>query len=80
MSEQHPNVGISRLSGLFGVSRQAYYKSVARQEQVDYEEGVILWEVEQIRKDMPRIGTDKLHHLLQKRRIYTTWGDKIRTG
>jgi putative transposase len=77
MSEKHPNVGISRLSGLFGVSRQAYYKSVARQEQVDYEEGVILWEVEQIRKDMPRIGTDKLHHLLHERGIYNKWGIKL---
>jgi putative transposase len=77
MSEQHPNVGISRLSGLFGVSRQGYYKSVARQEQVDYEEGVILWEVEQIRKDMPRIGTDKLHHLLHERGIYNKWGIKL---
>jgi putative transposase len=77
MSEKHPIVGMSQLSGLFGVSRQAWYQSIARQEQVDYEEGVILWEVEQIRKDMPRIGTDKLHHLMQKRRIYTTWGIKI---
>jgi putative transposase len=77
MSQKHPNVGMAHLSGLFGVSRQAWYKSVARQEQVDYEEGVILWEVERIRDRMPRIGTDKLHYELQNSGTYEQWGIKM---
>lgn len=77
MSEKNPMVGIARLSGLFGVSRQAWYKAMARQEQVDYEEGIILWEVERIREKMPRMGTDKLHFELQRRGIYTQWSIKM---
>jgi putative transposase len=77
MSEKHPDIGMAQLSGLFGVSRQAWYKSIARQEQVDYEEGIILWEVEKIRRDMPRIGSDKLHHKLQEQGIYERWGIKM---
>ena len=77
MSKKHPDLGMALLSGLFGVSRQAWYKSVARKEQIDYEEGIILWEVERIRKSMPRIGTDKLHHELKRRKIYEQWSIKM---
>jgi putative transposase len=77
MSEKHPLVGMARLSGLFGVSRQAWYKAIARQEQIDYEEGIILWEVERLREKMPRMGTDKLHYELKRRGIYTQWSIKM---
>jgi putative transposase len=77
MSYDNPSVSITQLSELFGISRQAWYQAIARQEQVDYEQGIILWEVKQIRKLMPRIGTDKLHHLLTERGIYKQWGIKI---
>jgi transposase InsO family protein len=50
---------------------------MARQEQVDYEEGIILWEVERIREKMPRMGTDKLHHELHRRGIYAQWSIKM---
>jgi predicted DNA-binding protein YlxM (UPF0122 family) len=53
MSYDNPSVSITQLSELFGISRQAWYQAIARQEQVDYEQGIILWEVKQIRKVMP---------------------------
>jgi putative transposase len=52
---------------LFGFSKQAYYKqnfkksmSVIKQEQVKHE-------VLQLRRQMPRLGTRKLHYLLQEK-------------
>jgi transposase InsO family protein len=77
MSKKHPDIGMARLSGLFGVSRQAWYKAIARQEQVDFEEGIILHEVRRIREKMPKIGSKKLHHELQKRGIYERWSIKM---
>ena len=70
-------IGMARLSGLFGVSRQAWYKAMAQQEQIDYEECIILREVERIRAKMPRIGTDKLHYELLRRGIYAQWSIKM---
>ncbi len=77
MSEKNPMIGMARLSGLFGVSRQAWYKAMAQQEQIDYEECIILREVERIRAKMPRIGTDKLHYELLRRGIYAQWSIKM---
>jgi putative transposase len=77
MSKKHPHVGMHRLSGLFGVSRQAWYKALARQEQKDLEEGIIIWEVGVIRSKMPKIGSKKLHHELERRGIYQRWSIKM---
>lgn len=80
MSKKHPDVGMHRLSGLFGVSRQAWYKAVARQEQLDLEEGIegiIIWEVGVIRSKMPKIGSKKLHHELERQGIYKRWSIKM---
>lgn len=48
------------------MSRDAYYKKLARRHERHVEEGVVLKVVEHIREDEPRVGTRKLHDKLQK--------------
>lgn len=52
------------LCGLFGKTRQAYYEATWREEKLINEQELIIQEVKRIRKDLPRIGTDKLYFLL----------------
>jgi hypothetical protein len=45
-------------------TRQAYYQATWREEKVINEQELIIQEVKRIRKDLPRVGTDKLYFLL----------------
>lgn len=65
MKQDFPQYGIAVLCGLFGKTRHAYYDSLWRKESSLVKEDVILQEVAAIRKELPRLGTRKLHHLLQ---------------
>ena len=62
----YPTIGLAVLCGLFGKSRQAYYELEKRRENRIMEHLIVLDLVEQIRRDMPRIGTPKLHHMLHE--------------
>lgn len=66
MKLRHPKIGLSRLCRLFGVTRQAYYQSLYREEFVEIEKELILKEVISIRKNHPRIGTRKLYVMLEQ--------------
>lgn len=57
------------LCGLFGYTRQAYYKQLNKNTQKRLEEDFILQQVRAIRKDMPRIGCKKLHVILNNNGI-----------
>ena len=63
MRQKHPTVGLRVLCGLFGVSRQAYYKAQTRREQQEEKNQLLLKKVRRIRQEMPGLGTRKLHHL-----------------
>ena len=65
MKQDFPQYGIGFLCGLFGKSRHAYYDSLWRKESSLVKEDVILQEVASIRKNLSRIGTRKLHYMLQ---------------
>jgi transposase InsO family protein len=65
MKQDFPRVGIAVLCRLFGKTRHAYYDSIWRKENSLVKEDVILQEVAKIRKDLPRLGTRKLHYVLQ---------------
>ena len=52
--------------GLFGVSRQAYYRHLKKIEKQAFKEAIIIEMVNQIRKDLPKIGTRKIYYLLAK--------------
>jgi putative transposase len=64
MKQYYPTHGLGMICGLFGKTRQAHYKQQRAGERQDMENGVILKRVEEIRKQMPRIGTRKLYFLL----------------
>jgi transposase InsO family protein len=54
---------------LFGYTRQAYYKSLKHTHECVVEDQLILLHAGEIRKMMPRLGTRKLHYMLQEKGI-----------
>jgi putative transposase len=48
-----------------GKSRQAYYKQDNQEEKYGLQDALVLKLVSEIRQDLPRCGTDKLHFMLQ---------------
>jgi transposase InsO family protein len=65
MKQDYPKCGIGLLCRLFGKTRHAYYDSLWRKESGLVKEDIILQEVIDLRRNMPRLGTRKLHYLLQ---------------
>lgn len=51
--------------GLFGKSRQAWYKARQEEERQDMEAMALLHRIRQLRQELPRCGVRKLYHLLQ---------------
>ena len=56
---------ISYCCSLFGKSRQAYYEQKDNGKEKGFEDALVLKLVGEIRKELPRCGTDKLHFMLQ---------------
>ena len=50
---------------------------MAQAEERDFEEGILLHEIGQIRAKLPGIGTEKLHFELEEQGIYRRWGLKM---
>jgi putative transposase len=69
MKQDFPKVGIAVLCRLFGKTRHAYYDSLWRKESSLVKEDIILQEAINIRKDLPRLGTRKLHFVIQNKLI-----------
>lgn len=67
MKKMFTDVSFSKICGLFGKSRQAWYDIRQRSTDQELEESVVLDWVRQIRSELPRIGTIKLYHLLKPR-------------
>jgi putative transposase len=65
MKHDYPRSGIGALCRLFGKTRHAYYDALWRKENSLVREDVVLQEVIAIRNNLPRVGTRKLHYLLQ---------------
>lgn len=61
MKKTFPQLGLAKLCGWFGVTRQAYYQNSWRAIDVSIEDELILKEVQKIRKLHPRMGGKKLH-------------------
>ena len=59
------DVSFSRICGLFGKSRQAWYDIRQRDTDQDLEESLVLGWVRDIRMELPRVGTIKLYHMLK---------------
>lgn len=67
MKQDHPRTGMVVLCRLFGKTRHAYYDALWRKENNLIKEDVILQEVINIRKDLPTLGTRKIHYVLQSK-------------
>jgi hypothetical protein len=65
MKDRLPRIGLGKLCGWFGITRQAYYQHIKESFQKVFEEKLIIQEVGRIRTRHPRIGTRKLHGKLQ---------------
>lgn len=73
MKSNFPHIGLAKLCGWFGVTRQAYYQNGWKGIEISIEEDLILKEVLEIRKDHKRMGTrklyEKLHPFMQEYQI-----------
>lgn len=65
MKQDYPKCGIGLLCRLFGKTRHAYYDTLWRKECTMVKEDIIIQEVLALRRDLPRLGARKLHHVLQ---------------
>jgi len=59
------HIGLAKLCGWFGITRQAYYQNNWEGISTSLEEDFIIQEVKSIRKKHRRIGTRKLYDMLQ---------------
>lgn len=65
MKEHYCSVGLKRLCGLFGKTRQAFYDQAQRKEADLFEEALIIDLVRSLRMVLPKVGGVKLLHMLQ---------------
>lgn len=65
MKTNFSHIGLAKLCGWFGVTRQAYYQNSWKAIETTLEEELIIQEVKQIRKNHRRMGARKLHDKLQ---------------
>ena len=67
MKDEHAKEGIEKLSKLFGKTRHAYYDHVWRTKDETLKSDLILQLVHEIRQSLPRLGTRKLHFMINQR-------------
>jgi putative transposase len=65
MKSNYPKIGLGKFCRLLGVTRQAYYQHFWYQEQLVFEDELIVSEVLRIRKNHRHMGARKLYELLQ---------------
>ncbi|BBE19782.1 mobile element protein [Aquipluma nitroreducens] len=66
MKTNFSHIGLAKLCGWFGLTRQAYYQNGWKGMEVSIEEDILLSEVSKIREGHKRMGTRKLHDKLCK--------------
>lgn len=64
MKSNFPHIGLAKLCGWFGITRQAFYQNGWKEARVSIEEELLLKEVHLIRKNHKRMGTRKLYEKL----------------
>lgn len=65
MKHNYPKIGLGKFCQLLGVTRQAYYQHFWYQQQLAFEDELIVFEVLKIRKNHRHMGGRKLYELLQ---------------
>ncbi|WP_343703864.1 IS3 family transposase [Chitinophaga sp.] len=66
MKQYYPHIGLGRLCGLFGKTRQAFYEHSWQQTDGQLPEAVVVSLVRQLRSTMPGVGGVKLHKIVQQ--------------
>ena len=66
MKEHFPHIGLAKICGWFGITRQAYYQNTWRQLDYSIEAELVIKEVLQIRSRHGRIGGRKLYVMLDQ--------------
>ena len=64
MKSNFPRIGLAKLCGWFGITRQAYYQNNWEGISTTLEEDLVLQKVKTIRKNHRRIGTRKLYEMI----------------
>lgn len=65
MKSNFPHIGLARLCGWFGITRQAYYQNNWEGVSTTLEEEIVIQQVKNIRKNHRRMGTRKLYEIMQ---------------
>lgn len=65
MKSNFPRIGLAKLCGWFGISRQAYYQHIWEVISTTIDDEMIIHQVKHIRKNHRRIGTRKLFEMMQ---------------
>ncbi|WP_341904769.1 IS3 family transposase [Fluviicola taffensis] len=65
MKRNHPRLGIGLLCRLLGKTRHAYYDHLWRKDNTIIKEDIVLQLVHEFRSSLPKLGTRKLHHMLE---------------
>jgi putative transposase len=65
LKEKYPSLGLVRICGVLGFTRQAFYQHGWHQEELSVEHLLVLDQVKKIRSKHPVIGTRKLFVMLQ---------------
>jgi putative transposase len=65
MKSNFPHIGLAKLCGWFGITRQAYYQNNWDGISTTLEEDLVIQRVKEIRKCHRRMGTRKLYEMLQ---------------
>lgn len=67
LTELYPQIAVDRFCTVFGKSRQAWYYTKSQSQQQDMTDSLVVKMVQEIREQLPRIGTRKLYHLITPR-------------
>lgn len=65
MKRNRPRLGIGLLCRLLGKTRHAYYDHLWRKDNTIVKEDLVLQLVHKVRSSLPRLGTRKLHYMLE---------------
>jgi len=65
MKDNFSHIGLAKLCGWFGITRQAYYQNNWTGISTTIEEELVIQQVKNIRKNHRRIGTRKLYEMMQ---------------
>ena len=65
MKNNFSHIGLAKLCGWFGVSRQAYYQNNWEGISSSIEEELVIQQVKNIRKNHRKIGARKLYEMIQ---------------